>query len=75
MAAERKSRTNLMARACGAKEAFVEKELFCNKPAETRQRMHPGLESSKALPAVLASSERHVRLEGTCLGDESASLR
>jgi hypothetical protein len=47
MAAEGKPRANLMASACGAKEAFVKKELFRNIPVETRLRMHLGLESSK----------------------------
>jgi hypothetical protein len=50
MAAEGKALTSLVASACGAEEAFVQKEFFRNKSAESRLKAHLGLESSRVLP-------------------------
>jgi hypothetical protein len=75
MAAEGKALTDFVASACGAEEAFVQEKFFRDESGETRLNPHPGLESGKALPAVFASSNCYVRLEGTRFWNESASLR
>jgi hypothetical protein len=74
-AAEGKTLTDLVVSACGAEEAFVQKKFFGNESGEMRLNGHLGLESSKGLPAVFATSKCYVRLEGATLRDESASLR
>jgi hypothetical protein len=75
MAAERKALTSFVATACGAEEAFVQKELFGEESGETRLKAHPGLESSKVLPVPLAACERDMRVKGARFGDESTKPR
>lgn len=72
MAAEGKPLPSLVASACGAKEAFVQKEFFSDEWGETRLKAHFGPESSKALPVPLASGKGYVGLEGAALRFESA---
>ncbi len=66
--------TDLVLSACGAREAFVKKEFFRNNFAETWLKADSGLESRKTLLAIPTTSKRYMRLEGTLLWEESASL-
>ena len=75
MTIEGKQRTDFVASACGAEEAFVQKEFFSDESGETRLKAHPGLEPSKVLPVPLAACQRDMRVKGTRFRDESAKLR
>jgi len=71
-AIERKPFADFVARAGGAKEAFVQEEFFRYKPDEDWLIRYFGFEFTEALS--FASRERDMRLEGTSLGNEPTKL-
>jgi hypothetical protein len=73
-AMKRKALTDFMASACGAENAFEQKECLSDDSGETRLKRHPGLQSNKVQPVPLAACERDIRVKGTRFWDETAKL-
>ena len=73
---ERKALADLVVRAGGTEEAFVEKEFLGDNPGEVWLTAYSGFEFTEVLPLTFAfaARERDMGLEGTSLGDEPAKL-
>jgi hypothetical protein len=74
---ERKALADLVVRAGGTEEAFVEKKFLSDKPGEAWLRAYFGFEFTEGFPLAFAftASKSDMRLVGTSLTDEPAKLR